>query len=251
MKKILGIIPARYESTRFPGKPLARIFGKPMIIHVAEKVESALGKENTIIATDDQLIADVVEKHGYKVIITSDKHKTGTDRICEVAQKIKADIYINIQGDEPVINPNDIIKIADYKERFPNHVTNGYTELIDLEEATSDTVPKVVFAENNDLIYMSRLPIPGIKQANQRAKYYKQVCIYAFNVDELNAYGERQEKTRIESFEDIEIIRFLEMGYKVKMVAMESVSLAVDTPKDVIKVENFLKKNSSSKSNES
>ena len=118
MKEIIGVIPARYKSSRFPGKPLQKILGKPMIIHVAEKVEQALGRENTIIATDDVRISEVVKSYGYQFIMTSENHKTGTDRLYEVSQKIEAKIYINIQGDEPVINPDDILKIAEHKNKI-------------------------------------------------------------------------------------------------------------------------------------
>lgn len=241
MKEIIGVIPARYKSSRFPGKPLQKILGKPMIIHVAEKVEQALGRENTIIATDDVRISEVVKSYGYQFIMTSENHKTGTDRLYEVSQKIEAKIYINIQGDEPVINPDDILKIAEHKTKFKNYIINGYSTLLASENENSYNIPKVVFNENKELLYMSRQPIPAIKSGVEKPVYYKQVCIYAFNKKELKAFGERTEKTVLESFEDIEILRFLEMGYPVRMVLTESESLAVDIPSDIIKVEAFLR----------
>lgn len=240
MREVLGVIPARYKSSRFPGKPLEKILGKPMIIHVAEKVEKALGRENTIIATDDVRIVEVVESFGYQSIMTSDTHKTGTDRLYEVSQKIDAKMYINIQGDEPIINPDDIMEIVKEKNKYPDHIINGYTPISNLEDPESYNIPKVVFDENKELLYMSRLPIPAVKSGKMRPVYNKQVCIYAFNKKELKAYGERKEKSVLESFEDIEILRFLEMGYTIKMTLTESTSLAVDVPDDILKVENYL-----------
>ncbi len=115
--KVIGIIPARYKSSRFPGKPLALILNKPMIIWVCEIVEKALGKENTFVATDDKQIKETVLKHGYNVVMTSENCLTGTDRLWEVAQKIKADIYVNIQGDEPTLDPNEIYGLLSEKTK--------------------------------------------------------------------------------------------------------------------------------------
>jgi 3-deoxy-manno-octulosonate cytidylyltransferase (CMP-KDO synthetase) len=241
MREVLGIIPARFKSTRFPGKPLVNILGKPLIIHVSEKVEAALGKENFVIATEDQRIVDEVEKWGYKATLTTDKPKTGTDRLWEVAQIMPARIYLNIQGDEPMVRPEDILKIYEAKTLFPDHIINGYTEIGLDEDPNSINIPKVVISEKEEMIYMSRLPIPGIKGLNINPKYLKQVCIYAFNYDELQAYGGRDSKTYLEAFEDIEILRFLEMGFKIKMVKTADFSLAVDVPEDIRKVEEAMK----------
>ena len=114
-KKIIGIIPARYNSSRFPGKPLIKILGKPMILWVAELSSKALGRENLFIATDDERIKNTVEAAGFKVVMTSNSLPTGTDRLAEVARNIKSDIYINIQGDEPTIDPNFITKVVEKK----------------------------------------------------------------------------------------------------------------------------------------
>ncbi|MZP57122.1 MAG: 3-deoxy-manno-octulosonate cytidylyltransferase [Bacteroidales bacterium] len=240
MKDVLGIIPARFKSSRFPGKPLVSILGKPLVIHVAEKVSTALGKENFVVATEDNRIADEVSKWGFKAVMTSDRPKTGTDRLWEVAQQIRAKIYVNIQGDEPMVRPEDIINIYETKVVFPDHIINGYTEIGGTEDSTSVNIPKVILNENEELIYMSRLPVPGIKGRSDRPQFLKQVCIYAFSYDELKAFGERGAKTYLESFEDIEILRFLEMGYKIKMVRTASSSLAVDVPDDVVAVEKAM-----------
>jgi 3-deoxy-manno-octulosonate cytidylyltransferase (CMP-KDO synthetase) len=240
--KILGVIPARYKSSRFEGKPLALICEIPMIIHVAQRVESALGRENFVIATDDNRISEIVVKWGYRVVMTSTNALTGTDRLWEVAQNIQADIYVNIQGDEPIINPDDILEVVKNKIEFPNCIINAYTQLQTNEDPNSLNIPKVVFNEKQELIYMSRLPIPGNKNGISGAKYYKQVCIYAFSYHELEAFGTKIKKTILESYEDIEILRFLEMGFKIKMIQTSSASLAVDVPEDIQSVELALKK---------
>ncbi|PWG81063.1 3-deoxy-manno-octulosonate cytidylyltransferase [Pararcticibacter amylolyticus] len=240
--KVLGVIPARYRSSRYPGKPLVELNGKAMVIHVAEKAALALGAENVIIATDDQRIADVVEKAGFQYLLTSDDHPTGTDRLWEVARKREADIYINIQGDEPMVDPKDIRRICSVKKEFTGYVINGMCALADSEDPASVNIPKVLVNSGNDLIYMSRLPIPGIKAPGAvRPVYLKQVCIYAFNYDQLRAFGERGGKAEFEAFEDIEILRFLDLKIPVKMVYTAGNTLAVDVPEDVSKVEEALR----------
>jgi 3-deoxy-manno-octulosonate cytidylyltransferase (CMP-KDO synthetase) len=239
--KAIGIIPARYKSSRFPGKPLADLLGKPMIIWVCELTEQALGKANTYVATDDKRIAQVVEEYGYAAIMTSEDNLTGTDRLAEVSREIEADIYINIQGDEPMIDPSDIINVMKVKQENPGTIINAMTIITADEDASSVNLPKVITALNNDLIYMSRLPIPGNKSGNQHGVYYKQVCIYAFTKEELALFASRNEKTPLENHEDIEILRFLEMGKKIKMVEVSKSSLAVDIPSDLIKVTDALR----------
>lgn len=240
--KILGIIPARHKSTRFPGKPLVNILGKPLVIHVAEKAEIALGKENVIIATEDESIKIKVEEYGYRVEMTKDTHPTGTDRLWEVAERVPADIYVNIQGDEPLVDPKDIVNIANLKKEFPDEIINGMCPLLVNEDPANINIPKVLVNKYNELIYMSRLPIPGIKREGPISPtYMKQVCIYAFNRDELRAYGEMAKKAEFEFFEDIEILRFFDLGIKVKMALTSGSSLAVDVPEDVEKVENAMK----------
>ena len=242
MKKI-GVIPAKFKSSRFPGKPLVKISGIPMIIRVAKIVSEALGKENTFVATEDDRIKKVVESYGYNVVMTSDNCLTGTDRVWEVAQKIEADIYLNIQGDEPLIDPLDILKIADEKERYPSYVINGMIDIESNEDPININLPKVLVNNQNELIYMSRLAIPGIKDVSLgKPIYKKQVCIYAFNYKELKTFGESSKKSEYEKYEDIEILRFFDFSIPIKMVETSNSSLAVDVIEDIEKVELFLKK---------
>lgn len=241
MKTII-VIPARYKSSRFPGKPLVKLLGKPMIQWVAELSAIAVGKENVYIATDDAQIQTAVNQMGYNVVMTSEHCLTGTDRLAEVAQQIEADIYINVQGDEPLVNPEDIQKVIDAKKQYPNDVINGYAVIGKNEDPNSVNIPKVIFTEDKRLVYMSRQALPGYKdQKNAPTGYYKQVCIYAFNRQELLAYGQFGRKSPLEQAEDIEIIRFLEWGQAIRLVQTRPGSLAVDVPEDVLKVEQALK----------
>lgn len=242
--KVIGIIPARYKSSRFPGKPLALILNKPMIIWVCEIVEKALGKENTFVATDDKQINSIVSSYGYNVIMTSESCMTGTDRLWEVAQQVKADIYVNIQGDEPTLDPNEILSIIELKKQNPGFIINGMTRILDSEDPENINIPKVLVNIDNELIYMSRLPIPGVKSTGNPV-YYKQVCIYAFNYEELKAFGKCSQKAYYEQFEDIEILRFFDLGKRIKMAETKASSLAVDIPEDILIVEKFLKNNTS------
>ena len=241
MKSVV-IIPARYKSSRFPGKPLVNLLGKPMVLWVAELSAKAVGQENVYIATDDKRISKVVVDAGFNAIMTSDKCFTGTDRLAEAAKQISADIYINVQGDEPLVNPKDIVNIIKAKKLYYNEIINGYCSISSEEDPNNVNIPKVIFTEDNSLVYMSRQAIPGFKDNNQApSQYYKQVCIYAFTADELKSYADYGRKSTLEASEDIEIIRFLEWGKKIRMVETSPGSLAVDAQEDVAKVEQGLK----------
>ena len=241
MKSVV-VIPARYKSSRFPGKPLVNLLGKPMILWVSELSAKAVGQENVYIATDDERISKVVTTAGFNAIMTSEQCLTGTDRLAEVANKIQADIYINVQGDEPLVNPEDIVNIIEAKKQYYDEIINGYCSISTDENPNNVNIPKVIFTEDNSLIYMSRQAIPGYKDEIQApSQYYKQVCIYAFTADELKSYADFGRKSTLEASEDIEIIRFLEWGKKIRMVKTSPGSLAVDTQEDVAKVEQGLK----------
>jgi len=240
--KIVGVIPARYQSSRFPGKPLLDLNGTPMIVRVANIVEKALGKKNTYIATDDKRIMDTVESYGFKAIMTSTDCITGTDRVYDFSKQIKADIYVNIQGDEPLLNYKDIQKIIVLKKKNIDYVINGMCSLGPEEDPHNINIPKVLVNKSNQLIYISRLAIPGFKNSHKISsiKYKKQVCIYAFTEKELNAYGNEIQKSAYENVEDIEILRFFDLSIPIKMMETSSQSMAIDVPEDVVKVESEL-----------
>ena len=241
--RTVAVIPARYASSRYPGKPLVPLLDKPMILWVAELAAEALGADNVYVATEDTRIAEVVEKAGFRTVMTSDQAPTGTDRLAEAAEKIDADLYINVQGDEPLVNPEDILKVRDAKTAHPTHVVNGYTWLSPEEEPANINIPKVATTESDQLVYMSRNPLPGHKEAKKAPEgYKKQVCIYAFTREELAAFAGFGRKSTLEASEDIEIIRFFDLGIPVLMVETGSGSLAVDVPEDVKPVEKALQR---------
>jgi len=236
--KILGVIPARFKSSRFPGKPLADIHGKPMILHVYENAMKVSHFNKVLIATDDERIASECTRHGMSFVMTSDEHKTGTDRVAEVAEKYAADFYVNIQGDEPLVSPDTIeraiqpaISNADFD------AINLMTEIRDISDLVNSTIPKVVVNIRNEAIFFSRSPIPYPK--NERPKYYKQVCVYVFKRDALRRFVSLA-RGPIEQSEDIEMLRFIEDRMTVKMVEVQEDSVAVDTAADLEVVKNIL-----------
>ena len=240
-KKILIVIPARFHSTRFNGKPLYKILGKEMILRVAEACSNVIKKDNVIIATDNKKIFNLVKKNNFKCIMTSKNNATGTDRVAEVAKKIKASIYINVQGDEPLVKPADIKSIINEKIKYPNKIICGYSRIKNIHEFNNLNVPKVVFDKNNELIYISRAPIPSSKKLTNTHHRFKQVCIYAFNKKELMKFKEKGKKSILEKTEDIEILRFLTLGLKIKMKIIRSNTYAVDVKKDISIIESFLR----------
>lgn len=213
-----------------------------MVLWVSELSAKAVGKENVYVATDDERISEVVIAAGFNAVMTSAKCLTGTDRVAEVANKIPADIYINVQGDEPLVNPQDIINIIKSKELHYHEIINGYCPISSDEDPSSVNIPKVVFTENKSLMYISRQAIPGFKDKSHAPRqYYKQVCIYAFTSVELKSYADYGKKSLLEECEDIEIIRFQEWGKKIRMVETTPGSLAVDVQDDIAKVEQELR----------
>jgi 3-deoxy-manno-octulosonate cytidylyltransferase (CMP-KDO synthetase) len=232
------IIPARYKSSRYPGKPLVLILGKPLILHVAELCARALPLEAVYVATEDERIKETVESAGFNVVMTTDKPLTGTDRLAEAMEQIDANIYINVQGDEPLVNPEDILKIVAVKKHFPDCVIKGYTEIDPHEDPHSLNIPKVIFTEDERMIYVSRQLLPGSKESSKvPACFYKAVCIYAFGRNDLRDYAAFGRKSLLEQYEDIEILRYLDIGTTVRMVKTSGGSYAVDVPEDVAKVE--------------
>ena len=243
--KVIGVIPARYESSRFPGKPLADICGKPMIWWVYQQCKKVDDLTDVYVATDDQRIYDACEQLDMKVIMTLNSHKTGTDRVGEVAEKIKADLYVNIQGDEPMLEPDTIsAAIKPFFENKELQVSNLMTKITDPVDVVNFTVPKVLTNEENQGIYLTRTTAPYPKGMIGYS-YYKQVCVYGFKPEALDffcQYGKEHGKAKLEAIEDIEILRFIENNYKVQYVEVNSDTVAVDTYKDLEKVRELISK---------
>ena len=241
-QKFKIIIPARFESTRFPGKPLALISGVPMIQRVWEKCIKVLPGDEVYIATDSKIIYDFCNANSMNVVMTPEC-LTGSDRVYQASLLLEADIFVNVQGDEPLIRPEDISSVISYSRNSPNTVINAMCPITEQIDFISSAIPKVVFNLKNDLLYMSRSSIPLTKKKTM-VKAYKQVCIYAFPKETLKKFATQSVKTPLESIEDIEILRFLEMGVPVKMIEVSNSSIAVDYPEDIKRVENVLSSNS-------
>ena len=238
--KYIIVIPARFKSKRLPGKPLVNIGGLPMIVRTYNQCLKVVSKNKIIVATDSYKIKKVCDEYEIKSIITSNKCLTGTDRVAEVSKKIKCNFYINVQGDEPFFNPNDLRMLIKEAKKKPNEVINGYTEIKNKKLFFSSSIPKVIFDKNGYLLYMSRGPIPSNKSLEFK-KAWRQICAYSFPRKALFDFTKTKNKTPIEHLEDIEILRFLENGYKVKMIKMSNKSLAVDNNEDLEKAKIYLK----------
>lgn len=242
--KIIGVIPARYKSSRFPGKPLADICGKPMIWWVYQQCKEVDDFEEVYVATDDDKIFKTCEELNVNVIMTSESHKTGTDRIGEVARKVKADLIVNIQGDEPLLEPKTIkAAIEPFYKNKDLQISNLMTKIKDPVDVVNFTVPKVITNKDGIGVYLTRATAPYPK-GSINYSYYKQVCVYGFKPEALKFYcdyGMKYGKAKIEAIEDIEILRFIENGYKVQYIEVDSDTVAVDTTNDLEKVREIVK----------
>ncbi len=238
---MIAVIPARYQSSRFPGKPLVLISGLPLVVHVFKKVEQVFDRSQIFVATDDERIQRKCLEFGIQVRMTSNQCLTGTDRVYEAIQPLAEETIISVQGDEPLVHPDDIRTVVRAKEKHNEYIINAMCAIDDRKDIESPNVPKVVVNEMDDLVYMSRAPIPFLKARNVKVSYFRQVCIYGFNRGQLKSFCERGCKSAIEEPEDIEILRFLDLGIGIKMVRVKQLSVAVDVPEDVGRVESLLK----------
>ena len=241
--KIIGVIPARYKSSRFPGKPLADISGKPMQWWVYQQCKKVKDLDNVYVATDDKRIFDTCKSLNIEVVMTAESHRTGTDRIGEVARKIPADLIVNIQGDEPLLEPATIkAAIEPFYTNNDLQVSNLMTKIKDPVDVVNFTVPKVITNKDGIGIYLTRSTAPYPKGSIDYS-YYKQVCVYGFKPEALQFfcdYGEKYGKAKIEAVEDIEILRFIENGFKVQYIEVDSETVAVDTQNDLEKVRSIV-----------
>ncbi|MDR7124099.1 3-deoxy-manno-octulosonate cytidylyltransferase [Pseudotabrizicola sp. 4114] len=229
------VIPARLGSTRLAQKPLMDIAGKPMVIHTWERGIEAAPAEHVYVATDSEEIMEVCAKYGAQAVMTSPDCLTGTDRVAEFATKVVRDVYINLQGDEPMMPAKSIKAVIDLSCSRPDQIINGWAPITEESEFRSRTIPKVVLREDGQLMYMSRAPIPGTK-SDTFVFSRKQICVYGFPRTALAAFAARGAKTTHENAEDIEILRFLEMGWTVQMIELSGASIAVDTLEDLGRV---------------
>lgn len=232
--KIIGIIPARYNSTRFNGKPLADICGKPMIRWVYEQVIKCKKIDEVYVATDDERIKEYCNQNNINVLMTSKSHKTPTDRVYEVSTIIDGDLYVSVNGDEPLIDPETIEQVIPKKISTDIFISNIITTIKDPVEVVDFTNLKVVTNDNGKGIYISRSPIPYPK-GNMDYQYKKHIGVYAFNKKALDFYHNTK-RGKLEEIEDIDLLRFIENDVDIKFVDVKCDSLSVDTPKDLEKI---------------
>jgi 3-deoxy-manno-octulosonate cytidylyltransferase (CMP-KDO synthetase) len=246
---ILGIIPARYASTRFPGKPLIDIMGRAMILRVYDQAIQSGVFEEVIVATDDQRIFDHVKHEGFQVVMTSDRHRSGTERCCEALDSREAHAgksfshVINIQGDEPFIHPVQIEKVAHLLVNENAEIATLAKRIIHQDEIFNNNVVKVVFNLSREALYFSRAPIPFLREisetqwTNQQA-HYKHIGIYGFRTDILRQVC-KLAPSALESHESLEQLRWLENGLKIKLDLTGEESISIDTPEDLLKITNI------------
>ena len=228
------VIPARYASTRLPGKPLADILGKPMVQHVYERALAVPGVDTVVIATDDQRVVDAVRGFGGRCVMTSPDHPSGTDRLAEVMQTVDADIYINLQGDEPLVRPADIALLADGMRADSAVQVGTLCHAIDAQEARNPNTVKVVLAANGDALYFSRAAIPFARD-DAPASYLKHVGVYAYRREVLAAYSALP-AAMLEQAEKLEQLRLLAAGLRIRAFQVAPSGPGVDTPECLARV---------------
>jgi 3-deoxy-manno-octulosonate cytidylyltransferase (CMP-KDO synthetase) len=241
--KITGIIPARYNSSRFPGKPLVNINGKTMIRRVYEQCMKCPALNDVIVATDDALIKAEVESFGGVVVMTSPEHINGTERCNEVAQSLDSDVIINIQGDEPYIHPEQITLVAESFKNTEVQISSLAKLMESYEDLFTASIIKVVFDRNYSALYFSRNCIPhvrGVMEAEylQYHNFYRHIGIYGYRKEILKQLV-KLSPTTLEKAESLEQLRWLENGYKIHISLTEHDSISIDTPEDLDKVQEM------------
>jgi len=234
--KTLCVIPARFASTRLPGKPLADIAGKPMICRVYDRAIQAKRLSDVIVATDDDRVLAAVEANGGKAMMTDKNHPTGTDRLAEVAAAFpEIELIINVQGDEPLINPEVIDALAAaFDDDAELQMATVKTEITDEEEQQNPNNVKVVTDKNGYALYFSRSLLPYLRNTG-KAKVYKHIGIYAYKRDFLLRYA-KLTPTPLEEAESLEQLRALENGYRIRVIETKDKFVGVDTPEDLTRV---------------
>ena len=241
--KAIGVIPARWGSTRFEGKILALLNGRPMIEHVWRQVKKAKLLEDVIIACDDERILKAAKDFGAKAVMTAKDHESGTDRIAEAAAHVSVDVVVNIQGDEPLIDPAVIDSLADalLKDKTLSMAT-VIKRLASEEDLKNPNVVKAVIDQHKNALYFSRSPIPYNRAAKPFAQsvYYKHLGLYAYRKDFLMGF-KNLPFSQLEATEKLEQLRVLDAGYKIRTIETEHETIGVDTPEDLARVQELMK----------
>lgn len=237
--KVIGVIPCRYKSSRFPGKSIAMICGKPMVWHVWSQVKKTKYIDKLIVATDDNRIYDVCYQYGIESIMTSEDCKTGTDRVAEVAERIEGDVFVNIQGDEPLIDPEGIDSVISEVVNSKEDIVNAFSLIENMSDLVNGNVVKVITSRDGYALAYSRSPIPYPKESNP--VYKRQIGLYAIKKDVILRFSSLS-RGYLELSEGVEMFRYLENGYKIKMVEVsDSGSIPVDIPDNIPRVESLMK----------
>jgi len=241
--KTAAVIPARYDSSRFRGKALAEINGKAMVIRVMEAVQKSKLIDSVYVATDDLRIKNAVEAAGGKAVMTSAEHKTGTDRIAEAAQKIDAELIVNVQGDEPLIKAETVAEALSPFADNPDLKMSTLKRRLSPEKADNPNIVKVAADKDDNALYFSRSAIPFYRDKNDNKDelYYQHIGLYVYKKDFLIEYS-NMESTPLEKAESLEQLRILENGYKIKVVETDAVLIGVDRKEDIALVEKELDK---------
>jgi 3-deoxy-manno-octulosonate cytidylyltransferase (CMP-KDO synthetase) len=240
---VLIVIPARYGSVRFPGKPLAEILGKPMIQHVFERARTAQRATRVVVATEDERIKIAVKKAGGEAILTRADHRTGTDRVAEVAAHVAADIYINVQGDEPLIDPGTVDAVAGAMiEDEAIQLCTPCSAITQKNDIMDPNVVKVVLDFDGNGLYFSRAPIPWVRDTGSSvaARHWKHIGIYGYRRDTLLEFPTLP-PGELERLEQLEQLRWLENGFRMRVVETEYDPVSVDVPSDIERVEKILR----------
>ncbi|MFA4955744.1 MAG: 3-deoxy-manno-octulosonate cytidylyltransferase [Candidatus Methanoperedens sp.] len=239
--KVVGMIPARMGSSRFPGKPLEKILGIPMVEHVYKRSEMSLTLDGLFVATPDKEIKKIVEGFGGEAIMTSPLHDRCTDRIAEAMENIEADIVVNIQGDEPMLYPDIIdLSVKPLLEDESILCSNPIVKINDINTFNDRNQIKVVCDQQGFILFMSREPIPTMVRMGMKIPMLKQICIMPFRKDFLVTYNHLPQ-TPLEISESVDMLRVLEHGYRIKAVEVPFETFSVDTAQDLVKVEKLMK----------
>ncbi len=238
--KVIALIPARYNSTRFPGKLMANLSGKTVIRRTYEQAVGMNIFSEVYVITDSEIIFNEISSFGGKALMSKGIYETGTDRIAEIANGLEADVFINIQGDEPFITKEPLAKIIEQFKDDKVKVCSLVQILKNKELIENPNYVKVVLDKNNDSLYFSRSPIPYLRDNYLFQSFYEHVGVYAFRKNELMMFA-KWEQTELEKAEKIEALRFLENGVKIRMLVTEYMGIEIDTPDDLINAENYLK----------
>jgi 3-deoxy-D-manno-octulosonate cytidylyltransferase len=241
--KIVAMIPARYGATRFPGKLMADLCGKPVIVRTYESTVATNLFDDVYVVTDSEIIKESIEKYGGKSIMSIKEHECGTDRIAEAVENLDVDIVVNVQGDEPFVKKESLKKVL---EVFNNDdadkidLASLMQEIKDWKDITDPNYVKVIVDEHNYALYFSRSPIPYPRDKTAGARYFEHIGVYAFRKQAILDFYNLP-MLSLEATEKIECIRFLEYGKKIKMVETDFMGIEIDTPEDLIKANKFFK----------